>query len=321
MRGRARRQRAYRARERRRRAHHPVGGRLHRLRRAAGRDRGQAPGGDEPREHDLLDQAVHGPQGGRGQGGGDDRPLCGRGRPQRRRPGRRARQAVLAAGDLGDDPAEAEGRRRGEARRDGRRRGDHRPRLLQRRPAPGDQGRRQDRRARRQADHQRADRRLARLRPRQGGHRPDDPRLRPRWRHLRRLDPRDRRRRLRGQVDRRRQPPRRRQLGQGDRRVAGGRVQARPGCRPGAGQELAAAPLRGGREGEDRALLHPGDADQPSLHHRRRGPAQAPRPEAQPLEAERADRRPAGADRRPGQAGAGRRRRRRRSTTSSWSAA
>ena len=39
-----------------------------------------------------------------------------------------------------------------------------------------------------------------------------------------------------------------------------------------------------------------------------------------PLEAERADRRPAGADRRPGQTGA-RRRRRRRSTTSSWSAA
>ena len=39
-----------------------------------------------------------------------------------------------------------------------------------------------------------------------------------------------------------------------------------------------------------------------------------------PLEAERADRRAAGADRRPGQTGA-RRRRRRRSTTSSWSAA
>ena len=48
-------------------------------------------------------------------------------------------------------------------------RGDHRPRLLQRRPAPGDQGRRQDRRARGQADHQRADRRGARLRARQGG--------------------------------------------------------------------------------------------------------------------------------------------------------
>ncbi len=38
----------------------------------------QTPGGDEPREHDLLDQALHGPQGGRSQGGGDDRPLQGR---------------------------------------------------------------------------------------------------------------------------------------------------------------------------------------------------------------------------------------------------
>ena len=49
----------------------------------------------------------------------------------------------------------------------GRQRRDHGPRLLQRRPAPGDQGRRQDRRPRGQADHQRADRRLARLRARQ----------------------------------------------------------------------------------------------------------------------------------------------------------
>ena len=40
----------------------------------------------------------------------------------------------------------------------GRRRGHHRPGVLQRRPAPGDQGRRQDRRPRRQAHHQRADR-------------------------------------------------------------------------------------------------------------------------------------------------------------------
>ena len=282
------------------------------IRRAPRRHRRQAPGGDEPREHDLLDQALHGPQGGRGQGGGDDRPLQGRRRPQRRRPRRGARQAVLAARDLGDDPAEAEGRRRAEARRDGRRRRDHRPRLLQRRPAPGDQGRRQDRRARGQADHQRADRRLARLRARQGGRRPDDPRLRPRRRHLRRLGARDRRRRLRGEVDRRRQPPRRRQLGQGDRRVAGRRVQARPGRRPVGRQELAAAPLRGGREGEDRALHDPGDADQPALHHRGRGRPQAPRHEAQPREAERADRRPAGPHRRARQAGARRRRHRHR---------
>ena len=112
------------------------------------------------------------------------------------------RQAVQPAGDQRDDPREAQGRRRGLPRRHGRQRGDHRPGLLQRRPAPGDQGRRQDRRPRRQAHHQRADRGLAGLRPRQGD-RPDDPRLRPRRRHVRRVRARDRRRRLRGQVDRR----------------------------------------------------------------------------------------------------------------------
>ena len=105
------------------------------------------------------------------------------------------------AGDQRDDPRQAQGRRRGLPRRDRRRRGHHRPRVLQRRPAPGDQGRRQDRRPRRQAHHQRADRRVAGLRPRQGD-RPDDPRLRPRRRHVRRVRARDRRRRLRGQVDR-----------------------------------------------------------------------------------------------------------------------
>jgi molecular chaperone DnaK len=44
----------------------------------------------------------------------------------------------------------------------------HRPGLLQRRPAPGHQGRRQDRRSRSAAHHQRADGRRARLRSRQG---------------------------------------------------------------------------------------------------------------------------------------------------------
>ena len=43
----------------------------------------------------------------------------------------------------------------------------HRSRLLQRRAAPGHQGRRQDRRSRSAAHHQRADRGSARLRPRQ----------------------------------------------------------------------------------------------------------------------------------------------------------
>ena len=110
---------------------------------------------------------------------------------------------------------------------------DHRPGLLQQRAARGDEGRRQDRRPQRPADHQRADRGRARVRPRQGGRRPDDPRLRPRRRHVRRVGARARRRRLRGEVDERRQPPRRRQLRQGDRRLDGRRVQARPGHRPG----------------------------------------------------------------------------------------
>ena len=162
---------------------------------------------------------------------------------------------------------------------------DHRPGLLQRRPARGDQGRRQDRRPQRPAHHQRADRGRARLRARQGERRPDDPRLRPRRRHVRRLGARARRRRLRGEVDHRRQPPRRRQLRQGDRRLDGRRVQARPGHRPRAGPDGAAAPLRGGREGEDRALVDEDDADQPAVHHGdARGP-EAPRPAAHAREA------------------------------------
>ena len=55
-------------------------------------------------------------------------------------------------------PAEDEADRRGVSRREGRPGGHHRPGLLQRRPAPGHQGRRQDRRPRRAAHHQRADR-------------------------------------------------------------------------------------------------------------------------------------------------------------------
>jgi molecular chaperone DnaK len=84
-------------------------------------------------------------------------------------------------------------------------------RLLQRRPAPGDQGRRQDRGPRGAAHHQRADGRRARLRARQD-RRQDHRGLRPRRRHLRHLDPRDRRRALRGEVHERRHVPGRRGL-------------------------------------------------------------------------------------------------------------
>ena len=101
--------------------------------------------------------------------------------------------------------------RRGLPGREGDRGGHHRAGLLQRRPAPGHQGRRRDRRPQRQAHHQRADRGGAGLRPGQEEGR-EDRRLRPRRRHLRHLDPRGRRRRLRGQVHQRRHPPRRRRL-------------------------------------------------------------------------------------------------------------
>ena len=124
------------------------------------------------------------------------------------------RQDVSAAGDLGDDPAEAEGGRRGLPGRAGDGGGDHRPRVLQRRPAQGHQGRRQDRRPRGAAHHQRADRGRAGLRPGQGAG-PDDPGLRPGRRHVRRLGAGAGRRRLRGEGHHRRQPPGRRQLRQG----------------------------------------------------------------------------------------------------------
>ena len=109
--------------------------------------------------------------------------------------------------------------RRGEAGRDDHPGRHHRPGLLQRQPAPGDQGRRPDRRPRSAAHHQRADRRLAGLRPRQEGRRADDRRLRPRRRHVRRLDPAGRRGRLRGHLDQRRHLPRRRRLRPADHRL------------------------------------------------------------------------------------------------------
>ena len=49
----------------------------------------------------------------------------------------------------------------------------------------------------------------------------------------------------------------------------------RPGRRPVHRQELAPAPLRGRGEGEDRALHHAGDADQPARSSRRPTPARS----------------------------------------------
>ena len=213
-------------------------------------------------------------------------------------------------------------RRRGQARRGRHRRRHHRAGVLQRRPAPGHQGRRPHRRPERPAHRQRAHRGRARLRPRQGGRAPRA-RLRPRRRHLRRVGARARRRRVRRQVDRRRQPPGRRQLRQGDRRLDGRRVQARPGHRPLGRPPRAAAAVRGRGEGQDRALLDAVDQHQPAVRHGGRVRPQAPRPDAVAGQAHGALPRPDRAHRRPDQAGPGRRRplQRRRSTTSSWSAA
>ena len=61
---------------------------------------------------------------------------------ERRRPRLDRGQAVLAARDLGHDPAEDEGRRRAAPRREGDEGGHHGAGLLQRLPAPGHEGRR-----------------------------------------------------------------------------------------------------------------------------------------------------------------------------------
>ena len=159
----------------------------------------QAPGGHQSQEHDLLDQALHGPQVRRGRRTRSSwfPTRSVRGAERRSASSRVGDKELLAARDLRDDPAEDEADGGGLPRREGHRGGDHRARLLQRQPAPGDQGRRPHRRPRRQAHHQRAHRGGARLRPRQEEGR-EDRGLRPGRRHVRHLDPRDRRRRLRG---------------------------------------------------------------------------------------------------------------------------
>ncbi len=167
----------------------------------------------------------------------------------------------------------------GRAGDEGRR---HLPRLLQRQPAAGDQGRRADRRARGAAHHQRADRGGARLRLRQG-HLAEDLRLRPGRRHLRRLDPRDRQGRLRGALDRRRHLPRRRRLRRPHHDVARRRLprEARP--RPAPEQVLPPDAQGGGRARQDRGGAgrrgrHPGAGDLPVA----RGRGARPGPEADP---------------------------------------
>ena len=262
--------RARRDPERRGWAHHPVGRGLLQDRRGARRRGGQAPGHHQPRPDHPLGEAPHG-------------DVVDR---------RHRRQGVHGPGDLGPHPGQAQEGRRGVPRRHRDPGRHHRARVLRRRAAHGHQGGRGDRRARGAPHHQRADGRRAGLRPRQGGHRPHRPRLRPRRRDVRRLGARDRRGRLRGEVDLGQHQARRRRLGRQGHRVAGDRVQEHRGRRPVPGQDGHAAPEGGGREGQDRAVDRAGHPDQPALHHRDVRGAEAPRPEADAGQVQRADRRP-----------------------------
>ena len=204
----------------------------------------------------------------------------------------------------------------------GHRGGDHGSGLLQRRAAPGDQGRRRDRRPRRQAHHQRADRGGARLRARQEEGR-EDRRLRLRRRHLRHLDPRGGRERRRGEGDQRRHAPGRRQPRPAPDRLPDRRVQEGPGHRPLEGLDGVAAPARGRREGEDRALERGHHRHQPALHHGGQDRPEAHDAEADPREVRAAGRGPDRPHARavPGRAQGLGLRRRRASTRCCWSAA
>ena len=224
--------RAHRHPQLRGRAHDSVRRGLHQGRRAARRPGRQAPGRHQPREHDLLDQALHGPPLLRGHRGSQDGPLQGR----RRRATATSRVEVrgkqysppeISAMILQKLKQAAEDYL-GEKVDQG---GDHRPGLLQRRAAPGHQGRGQDRRPRGPAHRQRAHGGGAGLRPRQEEGR-DDRGLRLRRRHLRHLGAGGRRGRGRGEGHQRRHAPGRRQHRPARHRLDRRRVQEGPGHRP-----------------------------------------------------------------------------------------
>ena len=187
-----------------------------------------------------------------------------------------AGQGLLPARDQRDGAAEAQGAGRGLPGTAGHRGGHHRPRLLQRQPAPGHQGRRPHRRPRGQAHHQRAHRGRPRLRHAEEVGR-DHRRVRPRRRHLRHLHPRGRRERRRGPVHQRRHPPRWRRLRPGPHRLAHRDLQEGHRHRRLQPDDGAPAPQGSRREGQDRAVLLGQHADQPALPHRRCLRPQAPR--------------------------------------------
>ena len=216
---------------------------------------------------------------------------------QWRRLGRSPGREIRTVADFSLYPAENERDGRAPSGRNGHPGGDHGAGLFQRFPAPGNQGRRQDRRTGSAAHHQRTDRCSAGLWSRQEGRR-DHRGLRSWRRHVRRFDPRDRRRRVRGQVDQWRHLPRRRGFRHADRRLSGRRVQKGTGHRPALRQAGPAAPQRRGGESQDRTLFRPADGSQPAVHHGGSVGAEAPDHEADPGQARIAGRRSGAAHRR-----------------------
>jgi len=113
-------------------------------------------------------------------------------------------QGVRRRGDQQHGADQDEGDCRGVPGQDHQERRGHRARLLQRQPAPGDQGRGRDRWAERDAHHQRAHRSRNRLWPGQEGHgrgREERAHLRPGRRHFRREPADHRGGHLRGEGD------------------------------------------------------------------------------------------------------------------------
>ena len=194
LRRRAARQRGRGAPQRLRRVHHRQRGGDQGERLGGGRQRRQGEHHPRPQAHRLLLEASDRPllllRG--GEEGARDLLLRDRRGREPRRADPDPRGALLAARDRRHGAAGAEADRRDAARPGRQQGGHHGPRQLQRQPAAGDQGRRADRRARSAAHHERADRRGARLRLRQGPE-PARRHLRPRRRHLRHLGARDRR--------------------------------------------------------------------------------------------------------------------------------
>ena len=192
--------------------------------------------------------------------------------------------------------AQAQGGRRGVPRRYRHPGGDHGSGVLQRRAAPGDQGRRADRGPRGPAHHQRADRGRARLRAGQEEQRHGRG-LRPWRRHLRHFHPGDRRRRVRGQVDQRRHLPWRRGFRPQDHRLPCRRVPQGEHGRPSPGQARAAASEGGGGEGQDRTVELDADRGEPAVHHRGPVGSEASQHQADPGQARGPGRGPGGTDR------------------------